>query len=327
MRFTRRQVRCVPLLAAALATLALPARMVGQPPTADKPTNQPAAKAIYDTKADAKKQIAEAVAKARRENQRVLVMFGGNWCGWCQRLHALFGSDQKIAHTLSYEYQLVMVDVGKFDKNLDIAAGYGADLKKAGVPFLTVLDADGKPLAIQETGALEDKDHHDAQKVWGFLTKWQAPPRDAAKVVADALKRASADKKAVFLHLGAPWCPWCRRLDDFLAQKEVAEIIGRDFIDLKIDVDRMTDGKAVAARYRKSDTGGIPWFAVLDAAGQTLATSDGPQGNIGYPAKPEEIQHFLSMLKKGGGGRISSEQFKRIETLLKEAGAKLRPAP
>ncbi|HOW19271.1 MAG TPA: DUF255 domain-containing protein, partial [Phycisphaerae bacterium] len=45
---------------------------------------------IYNEKADAKAQIAEALARAKRDNKRVLIMWGGNWCKWCYRLHDVF---------------------------------------------------------------------------------------------------------------------------------------------------------------------------------------------------------------------------------------------
>jgi thioredoxin-related protein len=312
------------LIFAALA-LWLPARASAQPtaPAAAPTTTQPAKPNIYDTKADAKVLIAAAVEQAKRENQRVLVMFGGNWCGWCHKLHELFKSDKDIAKTLLYEYQLVLIDIGKFDKNLDIATGYGADLSKAGVPYLAVLDANGKALTTQDTGALEDGDHHDPKKVTAFLDKWKAEPRDAEVLLKDALGRAASEQKTVFLHLGAPWCPWCHKLDDFLARKDIAEIMGVDFIDLKIDVDRMKQAKNVVNRVRKSEEGGIPWFALLDAKGSVLATSDGPKGNIGYPAEPEEIAHFMGALKKATK-RTTADQLAQIEKSLKEAAAKLK---
>jgi thioredoxin-related protein len=293
-----------------------------QPDAATQPASQPAKPDIYDTTADAKTQIADALEKAKRENQRVLLMFGGNWCGWCRKLHELFKTDKDIAKTLLYEYQLVMVDVGRFDKNLDIAKRYDID-KKKGVPFLVVLDADGKLLVAQETGSLEDGDHHDPDKVAAFLDKWKARPQDAEKLLADALTIAKKEDKTVLVHLGAPWCPWCRRLDDFLARKDIAEIIKPDIIDLKIDVDRMTGGKDVAQRLRKTEEGGMPWMVLLDGHGKPLITSDGPKGNVGYPAEPEEISHFVTMLKKSAK-RLSAEQIAQVEKALKEAAAKLK---
>jgi len=311
--------RCRPI---ALFLAALAAATTGLAQEHTQTTTAPAAPAsrpaIFDAGADAKAQLAAALAAAKRENQRVLVMFGGNWCGWCHRLHALFQENQDIARTLLYEYRLVLVDVGRFDKNLDVAGGYGVELKKSGVPFLTVLDSEGKVLANQETGSLETETAHDPQKVLAFLDKWKAAPQDAEAVLADGLARATRDHKLVFLRLGAPRCPWCHKLEDFLANPEVAQILGLDFVDVKIDVDRMKNGKEVAGRFRPSDKAGIPWFAFLAADGTTLATSDGPDGNIGYPVQPAEIEHFLSMLKKTTR-RVSADQVGRIEKLLRAA--------
>ena len=324
---TRVTLARLTLIAAALA-LAIASPGTAQPPDKpdkpaaqpDKPDAKPAKADIYDTKADAKAVIAAAVEKAKAENQRVLIMFGGNWCGWCHKLHELFKSNPDIAKALSYEYQLVMVDIGQFDKNMDIAAMYGADLTAkdtGGVPYLVVLGPDGKALTAQPTGPLEEGNHHNPKKVAEFLDKWKAEPVDAEKLYKQTLEQAAKDKKLVFVHLGAPWCPWCHKLDDFLARKDIAEIIGRDFINVKIDVDRMTNGKDVARKLRKNEKVDIPWFVFLDADGKALADSDGPKGNIGYPSAPEEIEHFVGMLKKTAK-RITAEQIGEIEKALKE---------
>lgn len=251
---------------------------------------------IYDTKADAKAQIADALRKAKYDNQRVLLMFGGNWCGWCHKLHGLFKKDKDIARTLLYEYRLVMIDIGRFDKNMDIAEKYGAELKKGGAPYLTVLDADGKPVANQETGPLESGDRHDSAKVLEFLRKHQAAPLDAQQVLKDGLARAAAEKKMLFLHFGAPWCGWCHRLEDWMAEPEMKALLSKDFIDVKIDQDRMTGAREVQGTFRKDDKGGIPWFAFVAADGKVLATSDGEKGNVGFPAQPAEIAHFEKIL-------------------------------
>ncbi len=159
----------------------------------------------YDPKADAKGEIAAALARAKNGHKRVLIAFGGNWCGWCKKLHEAFKTEKELARLLKYEYEQVLVDVGRFDKNADLAASYGADLKKHGVPFLTVLGADGKVLVNQNTSDLESGDHHDAAKVRAFLEKWKAEPLDAEKVYKDAQARAASEKKSILLHLGAPW--------------------------------------------------------------------------------------------------------------------------
>ena len=107
------------------------------------------------------------------------------------------------------------------------------------------MDSAGKLLIGQETGSLEEGDHHDPRKVKDFLARWVVEPKDAQVVLRDALARASSEDKKVFLTFGAPWCGWCHRLENFLARPEIAAILDRDFVVLKIDTDRMTHGKDV----------------------------------------------------------------------------------
>jgi thioredoxin-related protein len=256
---------------------------------------------IYDEKADAKAQIAAAVAKAKRENKRVLIVYGGNWCSWCYKLHGLFAENEDVRGELESGYEVVLVDI---NSNQDVPKRYGA--RPPGFPYLTVLDAAGKAVRHQSTGELEKGPKHDPEKVLAFLRAWRGEPLDAEAALQQALSRAKAGNKRVFVRIGAPWCGWCRRLDDFVQRKTVAENLEGDFVMLKIDLTRMVNGPEVARRLR-GGTGGIPWFAFLEPDGQTLITSDGPHGNIGYPVKPEELAYFKAMLTKSAR-TMSAEQ-------------------
>jgi thiol:disulfide interchange protein len=140
---------------------------------ADTP-NTPSRPAIYDEKADGAKLIADALVTAKNQNKRVLVQFGANWCGWCHKLHKLFDTDPDIAARLKESYVVVLVDVNK-QHNAEINKRYG-NPTRFGLPVLVVLDADGKALTTQDTGKLEEGDHHDPKKVMAFLSQW-APPR------------------------------------------------------------------------------------------------------------------------------------------------------
>lgn len=277
---------------------------------------------IYDAKADVKQLVASAVAKAKRDQSRVLVMFGGNWCGWCHKLHDVFKSNPEIARTLLYEYQLVMADTAAPNAEA-VMKEFGVETDK-GVPYLVVLDADGKVVTRQETASLEEGDHHDPAKVSAFLTKHANKPESAQAALDAALARAASEDKRIMLHFGAPWCGWCHKLEDFLAIPEMEKLLGSEYVDLKVDTDRMEGGDELLARYCKKQ-GGIPWFVILDAQGKALADSDSKQGNVGYPVEPHEIAHFMTMIKDTARS-FSSEQVERIEKTLKDRAAVIKGA-
>ncbi len=299
-----------------------PKPAIAQPPATAKPAK--AKPQVYDEAADGKKQIEAALAKAKKNNRRVLVQWGANWCGWCIKLHGLYASDRDIAKTLMYEYDVVFVDVGQFNKNIELATGYGADLKKNGLPYLTILDEGAKPLANQETGSLEKKPDdsgsatetgHDPAKVKEFLTKYQAAYPEAKAVLDAAFAKAKAEKKQVFLHFGAPWCGWCHRLEDWMDQPAVAALLAKEFVDCKIDEDRTKGAKAIETRFGKSE-GGIPWFCFLAADGTKVVDSDAAKGNIGFPSEPAEVEHFKAMLTKACKTLTKAE----IETICASLG-------
>jgi thiol:disulfide interchange protein len=164
---TRMKVR--PVLVASLVVFAA-AMLV--PPSALAAPAPSAKRNIYNESLDGTKQIAEALALAKRENKRVLLQFGANWCGWCHLLHELFEQDAAIRQKLKTDYVVVLVDVNQ-GHNKDVNAKYGNPMRH-GLPVIVVLDADGKPLTTQDTGKLEAGSKHDPAKVMAFLKEWSA---------------------------------------------------------------------------------------------------------------------------------------------------------
>ncbi|GAB4335808.1 MAG: hypothetical protein Kow0037_16270 [Calditrichia bacterium] len=129
----------------------------------------------YNPNADARAEIAAALNAAKNNHQQVLLVFGANWCPWCRVIHKMFKENAEIAKLLKKHFQVVSVDIGRKDKNLDLNEKYGNPIKN-GIPVLVVLNADGKLLTIQETGSLEknegDNKGHDPQKILAFLKQF-----------------------------------------------------------------------------------------------------------------------------------------------------------
>jgi len=82
-----------------------------------------------------------------------------------------------------------------------------------------------------------------------------------------------------------------------MALHDVAPMLAREFVTLKLDFDRSKGAKEIAKRYAGKEEG-LPWFAFIDTNGQTIVTSTGPKGNVGAPWAPHEVDHFKTMLLK-----------------------------
>jgi thioredoxin-related protein len=135
--------------------------------------------ALYDPKLDAQDQVDTAVAKAKAERRRVLVMFGFQTCSWCHKLQNLFEEKSELRRILRDEYILVHVDRAAPHAE-ELLAKCTAVLSKeererehgVGYPFLAVLDGDGKVVTAQRTDALEEGKGHNPEKVKAFLKEW-----------------------------------------------------------------------------------------------------------------------------------------------------------
>lgn len=128
-------------------------------------------KDLYPGSADAKAQIAEAVHRAAGGRKRVLIVFGGNWCYDCHVLDEAFHSPE-ILPTLEKSFELVDVDIGQMDKNLDVAKQYDVPLDR-GVPAIAVLESDGKLLFSQRRGEFEAARSMAPEDILDFLNKWK----------------------------------------------------------------------------------------------------------------------------------------------------------
>ena len=142
-----------------------------QAPVETPATEEPGQAVIYPEGAQAEKDITAALAKAAKEKKRVLIDFGGNWCGDCQVLEIYF-HDPANRGLLEQNYVLVPVNIGRYDENMDIAAKYGVPVSK-GVPALAVLDASGQLVYSQRNAEFQAMRRMDSASVTAFLLQWK----------------------------------------------------------------------------------------------------------------------------------------------------------
>jgi thioredoxin 1 len=134
---------------------------------------------IYPDPAQAKTDLANALKQAAAAHKRVLIDFGGKWCGDCQVLDIYFHNPENRP-ILDANYVLVHINIGHMDENLDIAQRYGVPVNK-GVPALAVLSDKGKLLFSQKSGEFEAMRRMQANSVTSFLVQWK-PMRPGCSV-------------------------------------------------------------------------------------------------------------------------------------------------
>ena len=125
-------------------------------------------KDLYSETADPAADIAAARITARREHKRILLEFGGNWCGDCQLLDYYYHQAPN-AELLAKHFVIVRVEIGHMDHNMEVARRYQVPVAK-GVPALAVLDASGKLLYSEKEKEFE---HTSPEAITAFLNRWK----------------------------------------------------------------------------------------------------------------------------------------------------------
>lgn len=115
-------------------------------------------------------------------------------------------------------------------------------------------------------------------------------------------------------------------LEEFLGRPVTAPIYHKGWVDVMIDVDRDTHGKALNERLEGDRPGGLPWMVILDAEGKEIVSSNAQDGdhdgrNVGGPRAEWECAWFVEMLERSRGDKVTEAEIARIAADL-EAYAK-----
>lgn len=126
----------------------------------------------YDENANADAAVAAAKAKAKASGKLLLIDLGGNWCGDCRVLAGVMDLAEVKAF-LAKHYVEVAVDVGRFDRNLQIPAHYGITKRLEGVPALLIVDPrTDRLLNPARVSALADARSMTPQALADWLAQW-----------------------------------------------------------------------------------------------------------------------------------------------------------
>jgi thiol:disulfide interchange protein len=132
----------------------------------------------FDPSRNARKDIADAVAKAQKTHQRILLDIGGEWCIWCHRLDDYFAQNAELDKLREANFIWLKINFSPENENRELLSAYP---KIPGYPHIFVLDENGHLLHSQNTGELEADKSYDLKKMAAFLRKWSPPKSSVAK--------------------------------------------------------------------------------------------------------------------------------------------------
>ncbi len=123
----------------------------------------------YNETADAKLDIKQALTQAASNQTSVIVVFGANWCPDCKVLDIAMKSGTS-AKLLARDFQIVKVNVGHWDTNLDVAKSYGVPLEK-GIPAVAILSPKNKVLYVTKEGELANAGKMGETGIYDFFKR------------------------------------------------------------------------------------------------------------------------------------------------------------
>ncbi|WEK21520.1 MAG: thioredoxin family protein [Candidatus Pedobacter colombiensis] len=139
-------------------------------------------------------------------------------------------------------------------------------------------------------------------------------PAPANEVLTAAIQKAAKEKKQVLAIFHASWCGWCHKMIASLNDPAIKSYFNKNYViaDFVVKESKGKEslenpgGEELLKKYYNADQG-LPTWLFFDAKQNLVADSQiRPEGapfstkgeNVGCPAKPEEIQHFIKALKK-----------------------------
>jgi len=123
----------------------------------------------FDPTRNAVEDLQASITKATKENKRIILDVGGEWCIWCRWMDEYFIKNSDLTKLRDENFVWLKINMSEENDNTEFLAKYP---KAEGYPHLYVLEKDGTFLHSQGTAELEEEKSYNKQKFTDFLKKW-----------------------------------------------------------------------------------------------------------------------------------------------------------
>ena len=127
----------------------------------------------YDKSADARTDVEAAIARANVSGKMALIVMGANWCHDSRGLAAQF-EKSKFQTLIKDHYELVYVDVGQKDRNIDIAQDFGVE-SIVGTPTVFVVSGQGEVLNLDTAPSWRNAASRSESEIYTYFRGFAHP--------------------------------------------------------------------------------------------------------------------------------------------------------
>ena len=276
-----------------MGTMSIPAaRKPYVPPTLDERIAR-----AMDVDGSAIERFERAIPRCKLSKQKLLIVLGAADAPRLRRFMQLRYEDKDYREVRD-DFLIMALSTKDQDEDTEakeLLEELQADSSQQALAFsLVIVGQDGNLVAQKSGDDLIVGDELSKETVIQWMRSHMDERVDARKLLEETLAQADKENKRVIVQETATWCGPCHLLSNYLNEHRDWEA---DYIWIKMD-HRFTGAREIMAELRDGGSGGIPWFAILDASGDKLTTSNHFESgdNIGFPSSDEGRAHFKKML-------------------------------
>lgn len=134
------------------------------------------------------------------------------------------------------------------------------------------------------------------------------PAANAEAGIAEAVKKAKAANKHVFIQVGGNWCIWCARFNELVTKDSTLDsLVNADYVVYHLNYSKENKNEALLTKYGFPQRFGFPVFLVLDGQGKLLHTQ-----NSGYleQGKGYNRESVIGFFKDWSPAALDPAQYK-----------------